>query len=76
MGKRLKDGIYAKSCNGSTDQLLFRKAMIDGRLYIAYIKNNVVVALKDWNEVSKEMYMPGPYLQIKKIGSTYCIADR
>jgi hypothetical protein len=73
MGKRYKDGIYASSCVGATDQLLFRKAVVNGRLCMAYIKNDVVVALKDWEEANQEMYGPTPSLKITTEGEDYFI---
>lgn len=76
MGKRYDDGIYARSCIGASDPLMFRKAMVDGKLCMAYIKNNAVVALKDWAEANQEMYGPGPCLVITSNGGDYCIKER
>ena len=62
MSKKLKDGIYAKSCQGEQPKLMFRKAIIDGRLSMAYVKVNTVLAAKDWEEANREMFSPGPCL--------------
>lgn len=62
--KKFKDGIYAHSTRGGNDQLLFRRAKLMGKLYLAYVKGGNLVALREWEDVSQEMESGGPYLNL------------
>lgn len=66
--KKFTDGIYAHSCIGGNNQLVFRRAVLNGKLYLAYVKQNKLIALRDWEEVVREMKQPGPCLQLRTKG--------
>lgn len=51
-----KDGIYAKTCDGSKEMLLFHVRTIDGKLCITYEKGGKIVAFKSMEEVMREVY--------------------
>lgn len=63
------DGIYAKYLDKDCNKLLFRKAMIDGRLFLAITNEKKVLAIKSWEDTNMEMFSPGPCLVLDKDGN-------
>jgi len=51
-----KDGIYAKTCDGSKEMLLFHVRTIDGKICFTYEKGGQIVASKPMDEVMREIY--------------------
>lgn len=49
--------------------MLFRKAMIDGRLFLAITNEKKVLAIKSWEDTNMEMFSPGPCLVLDKDGN-------
>ena len=52
------DGIYVKYLDKDCNKLLFRKAMIDGRLFLAITNEKKVLAIKSWEDTNMEMFSP------------------
>ena len=63
------DGIYVKYLDKDCNILLFRKAMIDGRLFLAITNEKKVLAIKSWEDTNMEMFSPGPCLVLDKDGN-------
>ena len=63
------DEIYVKYLNKDCKKLLFRKAMIDGRLFLAITNEKKVLAIKSWEDTNMEMFSPGPCLVLDKDGN-------
>ena len=63
------DGIYVKFLDKDCNKLLFRKAMIDGRLFLAITNEKKVLAIKSWEDTNMEMFSPGPCLVLDKDGN-------
>ena len=63
------DGIYVKYLDKDFNKLLFRKAMIDGRLFLAITNEKKVLAIKSWEDTNMEMFSPGPCLVLDKDGN-------
>lgn len=73
--KRVKDGIYAYSCEGELNKLVFRRAVLNGKLYIAYVKQGKLIALRRWDEIQKEMHTGAPCLNLEVYGTRVSIAN-
>ena len=63
------DGIYVKYLDKDCNKFLFRKAMIDGRLFLAITNEKKVLAIKSWEDTNMEMFSPGPCLVLDKDGN-------
>ena len=63
------DGIYVTYLDKDCNKLLFRKAMIDGRLFLAITNEKKVLAIKSWEDTNMEMFSPGPCLVLDKDGN-------
>ena len=63
------DGSYVKYLDKDCNKLLFRKAMIDGRLFLAITNEKKVLAIKSWEDTNMEMFSPGPCLVLDKDGN-------
>lgn len=68
MTKKKQKAISAKeagvhSTHGK-EQLLFVRAIVNGVLCAAYIKNNMLVSYEPWEDVNRQMYI-GPCLEFK-----------
>ena len=63
------DVIYVKYLDKDCNKLLFRKAMIDGRLFLAITNEKKVLAIKSWEDTNMEMFSPGPCLVLDKDGN-------
>lgn len=57
--KRKGTAIYTTH---TAEKQLFHKALVNGKLCAAYIKDGNLVAYASWEEVNREMYT-GPYLE-------------
>lgn len=51
-----KNGIYAKTCDGSKEMLLFHVRTIEGKICLTYEKAGKIIASKPVDEVMREIY--------------------
>lgn len=56
MMKKNKNAIYAKTCDGSKEILLFHVRAIENKIYFTYEKNNKIIAQKSVEEVLRDIY--------------------
>lgn len=62
------DGIYVQYLEKDFAKLLFRRAIINGRRYLALTNESKVLAIKSWEDVNMEMFAPGPCLVLDENG--------
>lgn len=54
--KKKKNGIYAETCDGSKEMLLFHVRTIEGKIFFTYEKDNKIIARKSMDDVLREIY--------------------